>query len=255
MTLSQMLSREQRTATVLGLTKQGPFWDDSPEHDFNQWFECDGEIVTESGLAESAFFATVGIDRRLVSFAPSDWEYSPIVVTWRRDETDSSDIELGNYWHPPSLEADLRQAVPPMESWRQLEAVSRRRFHHLNFTADSFSNLNGQPFAPGVAKRILARLDVLDRLWRSGLRSPEGQQLYQEHFVGRKAWFSDSSDGEKQQFRQALTFPSVRNGGEIIFCPWHGKVNNPPYRIHFSWPVPPGGDLYIVYVGLKITRE
>lgn len=253
--LVQLLSRDQRMATTLWLGKQGPFWDEFPEHDPNEWFECNGDVVTESGVAESAYCATVGIDRRLVSISPSDWEYAPVVVTWRKDEASSTQIDLENYWEPPVLEVGLLQADMPIESWPQLEAISRNRFRHLNFTADSFSNLNGQPFAPGVADRLLVRLNVLDKLWRSGLRSPEGQQLYQEHFVGRKAWFSDSSDGEKQQFRQALTFPSVEPGGESVFCPWHGKVNTPPYRIHFSWPVPPGSDLHVVYVGLKITRE
>ena len=253
--LVQMLSREQRSATMQWLTRQGPFWEDALKHDPNEWFERNGDVVTEAGLAEAAYCSTIGIDRRMVSLTPSTWEYSPITVTWWRDGTSSTDINLGNYWDPPALEADLREADPAIESWQQLGAVCRLRFQQLNFTADSFRYLDGQPFAPGAASRILSRLDILDRLWAFGRESPEGQRLYEGHFTGDRAWFSDSSDSEKRKYRQDLTFPSPDASSGTLFCTWHGKVNNPPYRIHFSWPIPPGGRLHVVYVGLKITRE
>ena len=253
--LVQMLSREQLTATVQWLTRQGPFWEDAPRHDPNEWFECNGEPVTEAGLAEAAYCSTIGMDRRMISLTPSNWEYSPITVTWWRDDTTSTDFELGNYRNPHVLEADLRQADPTIDSWSQLETVSRQRFQQLSFTANSFRYLDGQPFAPGAAARILSRLDILDRLWDRGLESPEGRRLYEDHFTGDRAWFSDSSQREKRKFKQELSFPSPVAGGETLFCTWHGKVNHPPYRIHFSWPVPPGDKLHVVYVGLKITRE
>ena len=253
--LLQLLSREQRSITMQWLTRQGPFWEDAPRHDPNEWFECNGDVVTEAGLAEAAYCSTIGMDRRMVSLVPSTWEYSPITVTWWRDDTTSTDIYVGNYWDPPILEADLRQADPAIESWSQLETVSRQRFRQLNFTADSFRHLDGQPFAPGAAIRILSRLDILDRLWAAGRGSPEGRRLYEDHFTGDNAWFSDSSDTEKRNFTRELTFPSPDIRGESLFCTWHGKVNNPPYRIHFSWPVPPGSQLHVVYIGLKITRR
>ena len=253
--LAQMLSREQWSVAKQWLTRQGPFWEDAPRHDPNEWFECNGDVVTEAGLAEAAYCSTIGVDRRMVSLAPSTWEYSPITVTWRRDATTFTDIDLGNYWDAPTLEDDLRQADPVIESWNRLEAVSRQRFQQLNFTANSFHYLVGQPFSPGAAVRILSRLDILDRLRAAGQGSSEGRRLYEDHFTGDKAWFSDSSDREKRNFRQELTFPSPDVRGETLFCTWHGKVNNPPYRIHFSWPAPPGGQLHVVYVGLKITRE
>ena len=134
--LVQMLSREQRSATMQWLTRQGPFWDDTPRHDPNEWFECNDEPVTEAGLAEAAYCSTIGMDRRMVSLAPSVWEYSPITVTWCRDDTTSTDVDLGNYWDPPELEADLRQADPAIESWRQLEAVSRQRCSAVEFHSE-----------------------------------------------------------------------------------------------------------------------
>lgn len=252
--LVQMLSREQRSALLQWLTKQGPFWEDAPRHDPGEWFECGDDVVTEAGLAEAAYCSTIGIDRRMLSLAPSDWEYSPITVTWWRDRATTTEIDLGNYCDPLALEDDLRQANPLLESWRALEAVSSQRFVHLNFAADGFGYLEGQPFAPGAATRILSLLDILDRLSAAGMGSSEGRRLYQDHFTGDKAWFSDSSDSEKNRFRQQLTFPSPDASGGTLFCTWHGKVNTPPYRIHFSWPVPLGGKLHVMYIGLKITR-
>jgi hypothetical protein len=79
--------------------------------------------------------------------------------------------------------------------------------------------------------------------------------LYAAHFVGEKAWLTDSSDAEKRQFRSELTFPNPEKSGQHLFCSWHGKVKTPQLRIHFSWPIAANTPLYIVYVGPKITKR
>ena len=88
-----------------------------------------------------------------------------------------------------------------------------------------------------------------------GQRTPEGHETYRKHFTGKKAWFSDSSDSEKADFRRDLTFSHPADAGETLFCTWHGKVKTPQLRIHFSWPVHAAEPLYVVYVGPKITRR
>ena len=251
----QKFSREEKQALLVWLTQQGPFWEDVPEHDPNEWFECNGKIVTETALAEAAYCSTIGIDRPIVSLIPSTWEYSPITVTWLSES--STDIDVDNFWEPLMLETALQRVEPLAGSWTQLETTSRQRFRRLTFTADSFRYLDGQPFVPSAANRILSRLGILDRLMglvdNAGRWTPEGQLLYQEQFIGRRAGFSDSSDTEKRQFGRELTFRHPVVTGQSLFCTWHGKVNRPPFRIHFSWPVPPGGQLYVVYIGRKIT--
>ena len=254
----QIFTRDQKRALLQWLTKQGPFWEDLPLlHDSNQWLECADEIVTDTAVGEAAYCTSVGIDRRLVSLTPSQWEYSPITVTMMTDT--ATHLEVANYWATSELEAALQDAEPPIMSWSQLEAVSRTKFQCLQFSRDSFRHLDGQPFVPGAAERIKSRLDVLNRLMESvdasGKRTAEGHQLYQNHFTGDRAGFSDSSTTEKGEFEQELTFPHPRANGRFLFCPWHGKVNHPPFRIHFSWPVAAGEPLYVVYVGLKITRR
>lgn len=251
----QTLSREQRNAVLSWLDRHGPFWDEDPHHDSRDLFGCNDEVVTDSGLAESAYCKHIGIDRRMVSVSPSEWNYTPITVNWLRQNDADEDIDVCNYWESSTLETALEQSPSNMASWRQLEDAVRQRFVNLNFTPDSFSYLAGQPFAESVAKSIRERLNALDRLWSVGLGSDEGRQLFDNHFMGDNAWFSDSSDSEKRKFRKELTF-DIADQNANHFCPWHGKVNTArPYRIHFTWPVQPGGQLYVVYVGLKITRR
>jgi hypothetical protein len=72
---------------------------------------------------------------------------------------------------------------------------------------------------------------------------------------GDNAWFSDSSEAEKNEFEESLTFPHPVEPGQTLFCTWHGKVKTQQIRIHFSWPVRWDTPLYILYVGPKITRR
>ena len=249
----QTFSAQEISAIRGWLTKHGPF---SEEHDPNYWFECNSELVSDMALVEAAYCSIARIEKRgVVSVIPSDWEYSPILVTLG-EELPRSVAELDNFWDPVQLEVALQAAEPPIKSWTELEEVSRRRFQRLIFSEDSFQDLDGRPFAGASANRIISRLDVLDRLvGLSGLQTLGGRQLYEQHFTGDRAWFSDSSDTEKNEFRRALTFRNPTNKAQELFCTWHGKVNTPPYRIHFSWPITPDGQLYVVYIGWKLAAS
>lgn len=249
------LPTDERRATLTWLTRHGPFWEDSALHASDIYMDTGEDIVTDTAVGEAAYCNSVNIDRRLVSFSPSDWQISPITV--RLESGTKPFVVLFNYWEFNSLEAALQAAEPPVESWEQLEHVSRRTFQRLYFSSECFGFLLGQPFAPGAAEHILVRLRILDDLVgsvdASGRRTSEGHRIYQEHFTGGNAWFSDSSETEKNEFRKELTFLDPQ--GDPIFCAGHGKVNNPPFRIHFPWPVSPGARLLIAYIGLKITRR
>ena len=99
--------------------------------------------------------------------------------------------------------------------------------------------------------RVLKRL-AIDA---TGVRTPEGQRVYQDYFTGENALFSDSSDNEKRRFGEALTFPHPSEPGNSLACPWHGKVRHMTLRLHFSWPIEPGKPVYVVYAGPKLTRR
>ena len=131
-------------------------------------------------------------------------------------------------------------------------------------TERAFEPLQGHPFVPGAAQRIVVLLNVLNRMKQcfddDGSRTAEGHRLYQDFFTGepgnggRGAAFTDSSDPEKHDFKNDLTFPSPAHPSETLFCTWHGKVQTPQIRVHFSYPIRKDDPLFVVYVGPKITK-
>ncbi len=255
----QALGRDERQAVMQWLTQRGPFWEDAREHGPDDYMECDGNLVTDTAVGEAAWCCLHGNNRHLVSLIPSNWEFTPLPVIWRVDDDNEYDIQVTNHWDADELRAALLAAPVPMSSWEQLATISRTRCPHLVFSDDCFEHLRGLPFASGPAQSLLIRLEVLERLRccydENGQRTLEGHRLYTSHFTGDKAWFTDSSDTEKNDFRGELTFRHPEEHGETIFCPWHGKVKTPQLRIHFSWPVSADERMYVVYVGPKITKR
>lgn len=255
----QHFPRPEKSALMQWLTRRGPYWEDYREHGADDYLECKGQLVTDSAIGEAAFRCFHADIYQLVSMTPSDWVESPLAVWWRDNGDIDKEVSVINHLNEETIEEILRTEQTPLESWEQLEEACRTRFININFAKEAFLPLSGYPFVQGAAQRIIERLDILDRYKccfdENGNRSPEGNQLYQDYFTGDKAWFSDSSDGEKRDFKSELTFKHPEKYGETLFCPMHGKVKTPQIRIHFSWPVTADSALYIVYVGYKITKR
>jgi hypothetical protein len=253
------LPRNERRAVMAWLSQQGPFWDDDRQHDDNDWYECNGNVVTDTAMGEAAHCLLHGIKRELVSLQPSDFMYNPVSVERVIDDENRCQVNIRNHWEPEAVENYLATAPPALSSWAALAELSVSRFDLLTFSQDAFRPLRGQPFKQSVAERIVALLDVLHRFRQcfdeNGSLTAEGHSLYQQHFTGEKAWFSDSSDREKHEFAQDLSFPHPNTSGTTLFCTWHGKVKSPQYRIHFSWPITATTPVYVVYVGPKITKR
>lgn len=255
----QHFSRDERRSIMQWVTQGGPFWDDLRMHSADEYLECSGEIITDTAIAEAAFRSFHGNLSHLTSLDPSAWNFTPVDVIWSLDSQTRRQIAINNYWDGPTLEAVLRVLEPPVESWGALENRCISEYRNLEFSADAFTPLTGHPFAYGAARRVLVLLGVLDRAKRcfdeGGNRTQEGDQLYQAHFTGAKAWFSDSSDTEKADFEAELTFAHPDNNAQSLFCPWHGKIKTPQLRIHFSSPIRFNSPLYVVYIGPKITKR
>ena len=253
----QTFTQDEKRSLLSWLTRYGPFWEDVPLHGPDNWLECDNEIVTDTALGEAAYCSTVGIDRRLVGLTPSTWERTPIAVTMLDDAP--TVIEVDNYWTAPELEVALSKAEPPITTWHQLESVSISQFRRLRFSGDAFHPLRGLSFSPTAAAYIKSRLHTLDRVMgcrdEAGNFTLEAKPVLDAHLTRGSAQFSDSSTDEKRTFRNELSFPNPDIPGEFLDCTWHGKVKPLLIRLHFRWPVPPGEDLYIVYVGRKITAD
>lgn len=261
----QALPRDEQSAVMSWVTRHGPFWEDLRQHGSDDWLEWRGEIVTDTALGEAAFAILHGVERNLVSFAPSDFTHDPVVVDWVRDDDGRVQVDVPNHWGAETLRQALEASPRPITSWAALEASARARFDGLVLADDAFDPLNGHPFVPGAAERIVFLLATLDRLRRCydafGNRTQEGHELYQGFFTGRKgggsrgAMFSDSSDTEKSAFMGELTFRHPAVEGAKLFCPWHGKVQTPQLRVHFSSPIRADEPVYVVYVGPKITKR
>lgn len=250
------LPQSERRAIMGWLSKTGPFWEDERQHGDDDWYEMKGEIVTDSAVGETAYSVHHGQERGLVSFSPSGYTEHPLPVLLREAER-ATPIDVPNYWEPESLEAALTKAAPPLVSWKSLDRYCRRRFDRLFFAEQAFTSLRKQPFKQAVAQRVVVLLDVLQRLCacaRSDRWDSEGNELRTKYFEGKKAWFTDSSSSEKSKFETELTFPHPEDPSARIFCPWHGKIKSPPYRLHFSGP-PSTEPLYIVYIGPKLTKR
>ena len=255
----QYLSEPQRRSLMLWLTKQGPFWDEEKFHGPDDYLECNDEIVTDTAVGEAAYCHLQGVERCLVSLTPSDWDSSPLVVKWHKIDNCFKAIEILNYCCPDDLESTL-SCTPNIESWNALIQEVGIRCTYLKFAPNSFENLRKYPFNPCAAKNLLQRLEILDRLQNSfdaqGKHTAEGHQILGDYFTGNTAWFSDSSNTERNAYRARLTFPHPEHERETLFCPWHGKVNHhPPLRIHFSWPIRVATPCYVVYVGPKLTMK
>lgn len=251
--------RSKQRVLMQWFAQQGPFWDDDRIHESDDYLECHEQIVTDTALGEAAIRRLHSRDCRVISLKPSDWEFTPLSVFWKSSDIDETGIDIPNYWEMPPLESALREAPEPVSSWEAMAKICKRRFSDLSFSTDAFDPLKGHPFNFGCAQRIMERLEILNRFKtcfdETGTRTDEGQRLYQEYFTGKKAWFTDSSDSEKNKFKSQLTFQHPDVAGEDLICTWHGKVKTPQIRIHFSWPVSADTPLYIVYVGPKITKK
>ena len=252
------LERDARSALMQWLTKIGPFWDDERQHGEDDYLECGGEVVTDTGIGEAAFGGFLGFEYAVVSVKPSDWLASPLSVTWESEEP-AKTVEIGNYSEVAVLRAAVEDRPRPISSWDALEQAAKRQCPDLVFSPDAFTPLSRLPFHPGVAERLRLRLRTLQQVKGGfdsrGRRTAEAKEIYGRHFSGEKAWFSDSSESEKSEFRSDLTFAHPDQPGESLFCPWHGKVKTPQLRIHFSCPIEADTPLFVVYVGPKITKR
>ena len=253
------LGKDRQRALMQWLTRHGPFWDEARLHSEDEWLECDGDIVTDGGVAEAAWATRDGNDRGLVSIDPSEWLRSPLRVDWLDDDGPLATEYVRNYWHATDLERDLADAPATVESWGALASAARDRFSRLVIAQDAFGPLGGHPFSRAAAESVVRLLGVLDEFAgcfdKRGERTPDGQAIYQNHFTGDHAWFSDSSASEMNEFENQLTFRHPDNPGQHLVCPWHGKIRTQTLRMHFSWPVRANEPVYVVYVGPKITKR
>lgn len=261
----QSLNINEQRALRSWMSQAGPFWEDARVHSPDEWLELDGSIVTDTAIGEAAWCGLHSIERELISASPSNWLVSPLSVEWISSSGERHIVGVRNHWEPFRLEEYLQAAPTAINSWKQLGTCAIARCPLLTFSNDAFTPLDGHPFSSSAAERVLSLLCTLNRFKScfdaNGERTAEGHEIYQDFFTGvkegggRGAMFSDSSDGEKDEFRKQLTFKHPGDVAQTLFCTWHGKVQTPQLRVHFSWPVRSNEPFYIVYAGPKLTKR
>lgn len=255
------LPRDEQRALMSWLTSAGPFWDDLRQHGPDDYLECGGEIVTDSGVGEAAFRSLFAVPCALVSFVPSDWDYSPVKVAFRRGRDVAVDrtVTLSNWRTVPEVEAGLAGSGVPMRTWDDVRDHCVMRFVRLSFAEYAFDELAGVPFGKSSAERIVVLLDIFDRraggFDPTGAPTAEAHRIDRDYFAGENALFTDSSPSEKREFRDRLTFAHPVDRAESIWCPWHGKERSLTLRLHFSWPIRHNEPVYVVHVGPKLTKR
>lgn len=255
--VQSMEDKNLKHSILVWLTKDGPFWDADREHGLDDLYvlKNTGKDVTDTSLAEAAF-------RRcsVLSFAPSD-QFNHNKLKIDRIESDGAceEIEIDNFWERPALNTFLSAHEKPVGSWDELRLWALRACPLLCFADDVLAPMRGQPFVLAAAEQIQQRLSVLNQMKgcfnEDGSATDQWHEGYRKHFSGATAWFSDSSDTEKNRFRDKLTFRNPSRPDDRMLCGFHGKVRTGVLRIHFSWPMTKDDPLYVVYIGPKITKR
>jgi len=240
------------------LTKHGPFWDDIRESAEDDYFEYDELDVTDSGLGEAARALLAERDAECFSFPNGSFDCTPIEVQHGLSESPLGLVSVPNTWDVSALRQIAQTMLPSPVNWVQMLEQAQARFSNLSISPNAVLALKKDPFSNYVVERVFFLLqtlqDFIDCLNEDGTHSARNHELIETHFTGQKAWFTDESQTNKNSFREEMTFLD-ENNNEHVFCPWHGKIKNPQYRIHFEWPVPTGAKLRVFYIGPKITKN
>jgi hypothetical protein len=259
-TFHQVISRvpnpEIKRSVLSWLDKDGPFWDDPPVHSGNEYFECEGEVVTGTALAEACTLMALFAESSVLSLTPSKFSRNPLAVFWR-DRADGDQCwQIANFLSEPSLVAYLRNVEKPPASWRQLLDWTTINCPSLQLSPEILSQLPTTFFSSAAqrAQVLFKALHEINSALLSGdaKRFEELRRLWME---GDKARMTDSSDAEKADFAAGLNFkhPVTQR---VIACTWHAKIKTPQLRIHFEWPKQnPQDALFIAYFGPKLTKR
>lgn len=245
------------------IEKKGPFIEDDQQEEAENYFEFEGQDVTDSGLGEAARRERAGDSSGVFSFVggPIDFERTPLTVCHGLPEYPLGTISVDNIWDVRELESCLYEKRVA-RNWAELIEICQKRFDHLEISNDILEiALNRETFRRNVAEDIQLRLSDLQQVMSGrsisdGKMTDEAREHWQKCGQGERARFTDESESNKGKFKEKLTFTDPSNPSESLLCPWHGKIDQENFRIHFQWPVPPGqARLKVLYIGRKITRR
>jgi hypothetical protein len=259
-TLRQVIGKagnpENKRRILSWLDKDGPFWDDPPIHSGSEYFECDGEVVTDTALAEACNLMALSTESAVVSLTPSKFSQNLIEILWRGRVDGDRSWQILNFFSEPLLVRYLNGIAKPPASWSQVLDWTKVNCPTLLLSPDILSQLP-TTFFSSAAQRALVLFKALDEINSALQQGKTGKfdELRRLWMQGDKARMTDSSDGEKDDFATEMNFkhPVTRR---VVACTWHAKIKTPQFRIHFEWPKQNEQDaLFIGYFGPKLTKR
>lgn len=243
--------------------RNGPFIEEDRLPEADDFFHCFGIDVTDGGLGEAARRVKAGEVVASVSFPGgiNDFAKSLLEVVQGLEEDPIASYKVDNFWDAADLLNSAHRFAEPAGNWRSMIEAGRCRFPHLMLPDSIWEHprLAREPFDAVIRDRFYALLDHLNTYMSGrnadGSEGPVAQEVVHAHFHGDRALFSPESQTNRTDFRAEMTFANPGEGGEI-FAHWHGKISHRYFRLHFEWPVPPGGTrLKVLYVGPKLTKS
>jgi len=254
--LSHIANAENKRRVLVWLDKDGPFWDDPPIHSADEYFECEGDLVTETALAEACHLIALSTAASVVSLTPSKFTKTTIEIFWRGRAGGDRSWQISNFISVAPLVEHLRHIEHPPTTWQQVLDWTKSNCPSLLLSSDILTQLP-TTFYPNVAQRAQVLFKTLHEInsalqHGNAARFDELRRLWME---GDYARMTDSSRSEKQEFAAHLNFthPITK---KLVACTWHAKIKTPQFRIHFAWPKQnPKDALFIAYFGQKITKR
>ena len=260
------ISESKKRVFMYWITKDGSYWgkekrQHKPDDYLMAVLGVKEEPITDTGLGEAVIRKIQNhTDSRTISIFPSQWDIPSIDARWHKNDTNIIPTTIPNYTKLDILQKALTQhrEPPSYQNWEQTKKFASEQFQSLQTLDKAWTPLDKHPFSQNTAENIIRRLGILNQIKEGynleGKQKEQSQELYNDHFTGDRAWFSDSSQTEKSKFKAELSF-ILGDNGQKRMCGWHAKLNSPhdPIRIHFS-DLEADQALYIVYIGVKITK-
>lgn len=252
--------RQFASLVLRWIDRNGPFWDEDRTDNPDDLFFYETYDVTNEGLGEATRRLVAGLPAGSFSFwheTNATCANTPLRIVHGLLEQPYGEYDVENVWRVEDLPTP---EVERATSWMHMVQLAKSKLTGLRFSPEVIHPPLRVPFNASAAERMEYLLGVLQRLYlettADGAWTQDGMKLYEQHFVGDKAAFSDSSDNEKRDFRTEMTFRDPSDPAPPMFCPWHGKVKcGGQYRIHFEYPRPKGQrEFKIGYIGPKITK-
>ena len=243
------------------IEKSGPFIGDKDKIAKEKYLEDEFKnFVSRNSIGLAAWQTSIGNIIHTFSFDPSRYNKSPLSITWYKNNNETEKLSINNFWKLQSLKEFLNNHTEAPKSWKTFIEQCKDKYTNLNFSDEIIMILEPHPFIESIANRIMELLKILSDISNSfdenNKLNSHGNELIKIYFHGDKALFSDESDTNKRVFKKELTFIYKKNNEKkSIFCPYHGKVKQLQYRIHFSWPKEKYEPIYIAYIGPKITKN